>query len=86
MKVTKSRKELVDVTTTTTLCDRCSNEIKPRKYSAFDCQLTLRTGDYDGYDNSHWGKDYSVDLCEGCADFVFFTLFPKNDIAVNEED
>lgn len=77
---------MTDVKTTTVFCDKCKDEIKPEPYNAFDCTIELRTGEFDAYENSHYGDNYRVDLCENCAKNLFFELLPNNGIKVINED
>lgn len=86
MKKKEVKEQLQKVTTVTTFCDRCNEEIKTGRYDAFDCEMELRVGEYDAYDPEVYGEKHQVDLCPSCSEFVFFELFPKNGINVTKED
>lgn len=77
---------MADVKTTTVFCDKCNNEIRNKEHSAFRCIMELRTGEFDAFEPAHYGDNYRVDLCESCAETVFFKLFPNNGIKVIDED
>ena len=86
MKKIEIKKQMTDVKTTTVFCDKCNDEIKAKPYDAFDCTIELRTGEFDAYENAHYGDNYRVDLCENCAKFLFFELLPNNGIKVINGD
>ena len=86
MKKIERKKEIVEVKITTIFCDKCKGEIKEKPSNAFCCRIELQTGEYDGYDGTFHGDNYRVDLCNDCANFIFFDLFPNNNINVVDED
>ena len=76
----------LEVETTTTICDMCDEEIKPKdEYDAYEQNFHSYIGEFVPDEGDAIGTEYSVDLCEGCMRKVLFDIFPKNGIRVNDE-
>jgi hypothetical protein len=69
----------------TKFCDKCNTEIEHRnRYSGFECSLELSVGEIDVYEG-FIGEKYYVDLCDPCANDLFFKVLKEHGISVNKE-
>lgn len=84
MRIQKKEKQLKEVDIITedySECDKCGEKIRTNCYDAFDCEITIQTGDV--YPESRDILERTVDLCKKCSEDLF-VLLENNGYRINE--
>lgn len=86
MRVIKKERQVKEISVTVedyTLCDKCNEEIKTKRFSAFCCKFIHKTGDI--YPEGRSGESQEMDLCQKCA-VVLVELLKNNGYRINNSD